>query len=180
MKKIIFKLFIILYILAAVQSYSNGISEQGPVTPGRAYFAAGCFWSIEDKFEKLDGVLSAVSGYTGGDTINPTYKDVCSGTTGHAEAVEVLYDPEVISYEKLVRFFFTTHDFSYKGRNNPGFISQYRSGIYYSTDDEKKTAHKIAEEFENKGIKVYTEIKKASDFWKAEEYHQDYIRKNTE
>ncbi len=179
MKKIILKLFIILNLLAAVSSYSNGNSEQEPKTPGSAYFAAGCFWSIEDRFEKLDGVISAVSGYTGEDKINPTYKDVCSGTTGHAEAVEVLYDPEVISYEKLVRFFFTTHDFSYKGRNDPGFISQYRSGIYYSTEDEKKTALKIVDEFENKGIKVYTEIKKASDFWKAEEYHQDYIKKNT-
>ncbi|MDX9800632.1 MAG: peptide-methionine (S)-S-oxide reductase MsrA [Spirochaetia bacterium] len=177
MKKIICTLFI---LLAASAAHSQENRKEGMNLLSKAYFAAGCFWSVEDRFEKLNGVADAVSGYTGGDKINPIYKEVCSGITGHAEAVEVLYDNKIISYEELVRFFFTTHDFSYKGRGNPDFVSQYRSGIYYSTEIEKNTALRIIGELERKGHKVYTELKSAADFWKAEEYHQDYIKKNRE
>ncbi len=143
----------------------------------KAVFASGCFWGTEYMFEKLDGVASAVSGYTGGNKDKPTYREVSTGETGHAEAVEVFFDPDVISYEELVIYFFNTHDPTQINRQGPDFGSQYRSGVFYLTENQKKTAEKIVKQLEDKGYKVATEITKAGRFWKAEEYHQDYYRK---
>ncbi len=143
----------------------------------KAVFASGCFWGTEYMFENLEGVVSAVSGYTGGHKENPAYKEVSTGKTGHAEAVEVFYDPGVVSYEELVIYFFNTHDPTQVNRQGPDFGSQYRSALFYLTEGQKKTAEKVIRRLEEKGLKIATELTAASRFWKAEEYHQDYYRK---
>jgi len=143
----------------------------------RAIFASGCFWGTEHHFQKTRGVLQTTVGYTGGLIPNPTYKQVCSGNTGHAEAVEVIFDPSLVSYEKLVKLFFETHDQSQINRQGPDIGEQYRSEIFYLDDLQKKTAQKMTELLKNKGFKVATKLTKATGFWKAENYHQDYYQK---
>ena len=140
----------------------------------KAYFASGCFWGTEYWMEKQDGVISAVSGYTGGNVENPTYNQVCTGTTGHAETVEVTYDPSKISYEDLVKLFFETHDPTQVDGQGPDIGSQYRSAIFYTNDEQKKIAEKYRNILMNKGYNVVTEITKATKFYPAEDYHQDY------
>lgn len=145
----------------------------------KAIFAAGCFWGVEHAFRQTEGVKDAVSGYTGGHTENPTYRDVCGGATGHAEAVEVTYDPERVSYEDLVRKFFALHDPTQMNRQGPDVGTQYRSGIFYATDEECEIAEKVKEELAPKYAQpIATEITKASTFYPAEEYHQRYFEKN--
>lgn len=140
----------------------------------RAIFASGCFWGTEYHLAKVDGVISATVGYTGGTKDNPTYKEVCTGTTGHAEATEVIYDPSKVSYEELAKLFFETHDPSQVNRQGPDIGTQYRSGIFYLNDEQKKVAEKLITTLESKGLDVATEVTEASTFWKAEDYHQDY------
>ena len=146
----------------------------------KAYFAAGCFWGEEDAFRKTAGVLEAVSGYAGGHTENPTYEGVCTGTTGHAETVEVTYDPEKVSYEALVRMFFSLHDPTQMNRQGPDVGTQYRSAIFYETHEERTIAEKVKAEltptYHPKTIA--TEITKATTFYPAEEYHQRYFEKH--
>lgn len=146
----------------------------------KAYFAAGCFWGVEDAFRKTPGVSEAVSGYTGGHTGNPTYEAVCGGATGHAETVEVTYDPEKISYEELVRRFFSLHDPTQMNRQGPDVGTQYRSAIFYETDEERATAEKGKEELAPNFFPktIATEITKATTFYPAEEYHQRYFEKH--
>lgn len=145
----------------------------------KAYFAAGCFWGVEDAFRKTPGVIEAVSGYAGGHTNNPTYEQVCSGTTGHAETVEVEYDPEKISYEELVRTFFALHDPTQMNRQGPDVGTQYRSAIFYTTEEEKVIAEKIKEELAPRySAPIATEITEAQTFYPAEEYHQRYFEKH--
>ena len=156
-------------------SADNLTADNGGVK--KSLFAAGCFWGVEYRFEQIEGVLDAVSGYSGGTKADPSYSEVSSGKTGHAETVEVVYDSRIISYEELVRFFFTIHDFTFRESFNPGFISPYRSAIFYRTENERKTAEKIIREFEEKGFNVKTELSPAESFWKAEDYHQNYYRK---
>jgi peptide methionine sulfoxide reductase msrA/msrB len=143
----------------------------------KAIYAAGCFWGVEYLFKKLHGVVQVTSGYTGGNVINPTYEDVCSKKTGHAEAVEVLFDPKITSFETLTNYFFEIHDSTQYMRQGPDIGSQYRSAIFYFTKTQKEIAVNIIDSLKTKGLKVVTEVKPASVFYKAEEYHQDYCTK---
>ena len=143
----------------------------------RAIFASGCFWGTEYYFQKVDGVISTTPGYIGGTKDNPTYKEVCTGRTGHAEAVEVLYDPSKTSYRDLTKLFFETHDQSQVNRQGPDIGTQYRSGIFYLGDEQKKIAEELISELKNKNYSVATEVTKAGPFYKAEDYHHQYYTK---
>ncbi len=142
--------------------------------PKRALFASGCFWGTEYHFERAPGVLSTRVGYTGGRTPHPTYREVCSGRTGHAEAVEVIFDPDVISYEELAKLFFETHDPTQVNRQGPDVGDQYRSAIFYLDEEQKATAERLIRTLKAKGYPVATEVTAASTFWPAEDYHQKY------
>ncbi len=142
-----------------------------------AAFGAGCFWGVEFYFQKMKGVINVESGYTGGNIDNPTYEEVCSGTTEHAEAVKITYDPAVVSYENLVKYFFEIHDFEQLNRQGPDVGTQYRSVIFYANTDQEIIAKKIISELNNKGYKVATSLEKYEVFWKAEKYHQNYYKK---
>jgi peptide methionine sulfoxide reductase msrA/msrB len=143
-----------------------------------AIFAGGCFWGVEHFLEKAPGVISATSGYTGGATKNPTYEQVCTDITGHAEAVKVVYDPARTSYEALARLFFETHDPTAVNSQGPDAGTQYRSAIFYMNDQQKTIADKLIKQLCDKGYKVATEVEPASTFYPAEEYHQDYLDKH--
>ena len=144
-------------------------------------FAGGCFWCMEPPFDKLEGVKSVISGYTGGHKKNPTYEEVSSGITGHAEAIEVSYDPAVISYSKLLDVFWHNIDPTVKDRQFCDVGAQYRTAIWYHNDEQKRLAEeskKALEQSRRFSGPVYTEITKASQFYPAEEYHQKYNQKN--
>ncbi len=143
----------------------------------RAIFAGGCFWGVEHFFAAETGVVSTTVGYTGGHKENPTYKEVCYTDTGHAEAIEVVFDPSKTSYERLARLFFETHDPTQMNRQGPDIGPQYRSAVFYIDDEQKAVAEKLIAELKAKGFKVATKIEKAGRFWDAEEYHQDYYAK---
>jgi len=143
----------------------------------RALFASGCFWGTEYHFKRQPGVISTTVGFSGGRTENPTYKQVCTGTTGHAETTEVVYDPSKTSYEQLAKLFFETHDFTQVNRQGPDIGTQYRSAIFYLNDEQKQIAEKLVAQLRQKGFDVKTEITKAGTFWPAEDYHQDYYDK---
>ncbi len=145
---------------------------------GTAIFAGGCFWGVEYFLQNAPGVVSAISGYTGGHVENPSYQQVCAGTTGHAEVVKVVYDPGKTSYDKLVRLFLEIHDPTQKGGQGPDIGGQYRSEIFYMNNDQRIIAEKAINILIYKGIKVVTEITAASGFYPAEDYHQDYYFKN--
>lgn len=140
----------------------------------KAYFGGGCFWGTEYYFKKQDGVISTTVGYIGGHKDNPTYKEVCSGNTGHAEVVEVVYDSEKVSYEKLAKLFFEIHDFTQVNRQGPDIGTQYRSEVFVINEDQKKDTEKLIQILNSKGHKVATKVTMADKFWKAEDYHQDY------
>jgi len=142
-----------------------------------AIFASGCFWGTEYFFEKADGVISTQVGYIGGHKENPTYKDVCTGETGHAEAVRVVYDTTKTDYRTLCKLFFETHDPSQVDRQGPDVGNQYRSGIFYVNDEQKKVATELKQILEGKGLTVATEITKATTFWEGEDYHEHYYSK---
>jgi len=150
------------------------IPENTMPKTARAIFASGCFWGTEYHLSKVDGVISTTVGYIGGHKENPTYKEVCEGTTGHAEATEVIYDPAKVSYEELARLFFETHDPTQLNRQGPDIGLQYRSGIFYLDDEQKAVADKLIGLLKNKGYDVVTEVTEATTFWEAEDYHQDY------
>jgi peptide methionine sulfoxide reductase msrA/msrB len=145
---------------------------------GTAIFAGGCFWGVDYFMKKAPGVISVTSGYTGGWVKNPTYKEVCAGSTGHAEAVKIVYDPEKTSYEKLLKLFLEIHDPTQSGGQGPDLGDQYRSEIFYFNDDQKQIAEKNLKLLNDKGYKTTTRITKASEFYDAEAYHQDYYFKN--
>ena len=142
-----------------------------------AIFAAGCFWGVEYYFQKLPGVLKTEVGYTGGHTKSPTYQNVCSGTTGHYEAIRVLYDPSKISYEQLVKFFFEIHDPTQPDGQGPDRGQQYLSVVFYYDDKQKDIALHVIEQLEYMGYKIVTKLLPVSSFWPAEQYHQDYYEK---
>lgn len=147
----------------------------------KATFAGGCFWCMEPAFDKLEGVKSVVSGYTGGHKPNPTYEEVSSGTTGHAESIEIIYDPAVVGYSKLLDVFWHSIDPTVKDRQFCDVGSQYRSAVFYQNEEQKRLAEaskKALEQTKRFPGPVYTEIAPATVFYPAEEYHQKYYKKN--
>ena len=160
-----------------VNSLSLNFIPAGQSQTERAIFASGCFWGTEYHLQRAPGVISTSVGYTGGHVDNPTYKQVCTDRTGHAEAVEVVYDPTKTSYEKLAKLFFETHDFTQLNRQGPDIGTQYRSGIFYLNDEQKEVADRLVKTLREKGYDVKTEITAATKFWPGEGYHQDYYNK---
>jgi len=156
--------------------------ESRPVTPETAYFAGGCFWGIEDRFQQVPGVIDAVSGYQGGTTTRPTYKQVCSSTTGHAETVRVTFDPKRVTYRQLLEWFFKLHDPTQLNRQGPDVGSQYRSAIFTANEEQLKQAKAYIDELARsgrfRGRKIVTIVQPAMPFYQAEEYHQDYHAKH--
>lgn len=149
-----------------------------PDTHDTAIFAGGCFWCMEPPFDNLDGVISTTSGYTGGEKENPTYNEVSAGSTGHAEAIKIVYDPKKISYEKLLEVFWKNIDPTVKDKQFCDSGNQYRSGIFYLNENQKKLAQESKKKLEKKFQIIYTEITKAKEFYEAEEYHQDFYIKS--
>ncbi len=148
-----------------------------------ATFAAGCFWGVEALFQQVRGVLETKVGYTGGTAPDPSYAQVCTGTTGHAEAVQIKYDPKVVSYSELLSIFWRMHDPTTPNRQGPDIGTQYRSAIFYHNEEQRIAAEKSREEFDRSGAiarKAVTQIVPASEFFEAEEYHQDYFAKQGE
>ncbi len=146
-----------------------------------ATFANGCFWCTEAIFEQLDGVISATSGYTGGQTVNPTYKQVCTGETGHAECLQIVFDPKKISFDELLEVFWETHDPTTLNRQGADVGTQYRSGIFYHNVEQKEKAEKYKAELDKSGAfdkPIVTEITPFSTFYAAEDYHQEYFENN--
>ncbi len=150
---------------------------RNPQSLGRAIFASGCFWGTEYYMQRAPGVISTTVGFTGGHVAHPTYKQVCTGQTGHAESVEIIYDPSKTSYEQLAKLFFETHDFTQWNRQGPDIGPQYRSAIFYLNDEQKQIAERLVQQLRQMGYDVKTEITKAGPFWPAEDYHQDYYNK---
>ncbi|MFT4605817.1 MAG: peptide methionine sulfoxide reductase msrA/msrB [Rhodothermales bacterium] len=143
----------------------------------KALLASGCFWGTEFYLKQIDGVLSTRVGYIGGQKENPTYREVCTGATGHAETTEVVFDPERTDFETVTRMFFETHDPTQADRQGPDVGTQYRSAIFYLNEEQKAIAEKLIGELRAKGLNVKTELNAASKFWPAEDYHQDYYSK---
>lgn len=156
--------------------------EAKPINVETAYFGGGCFWGVEDRFQQVPGVLDAVSGYQGGTTENPTYKEVCTGRTGHAEVVRVVYDPSKVTYGELLDWFFKFHNPTQLNRQGPDIGTQYRSAIFAVNEDQLKQAETFiveqqqTERFSRK--KIVTTVEMATPFYEAEEYHQDYHAKH--
>ena len=174
---------LLLFLAAAVLSgYAlTGYTQAPKPATAKATFAGGCFWCMEPPFDKLPGVISTTSGYTGGQKPNPTYEEVSSGRTGHAEAVQVVYDPKKVSYEQLLDVFWHNIDPTVKNQQFCDVGSQYRTGIFYHDDEQKRLAEASKAALEkSKPFKapIVTEITRASEFYPAEEYHQDFYLKN--
>lgn len=149
-----------------------------------ATLGGGCFWCLEAAFKELDGVVSVTSGYAGGHVADPTYKQVCSGSTGHAEVVQVEYDPDVLTFEDLLEVFFRIHDPTTEDRQGPDVGSQYRSAVFYHDEVQRATVEAFVDALDAGGFGSYendtvvTEVAPLETFWEAEEYHQDYYEKN--
>jgi len=146
----------------------------------KAIFAAGCFWGVEETFRNINGVISTVVGYTGGHTENPSYKEVCTDTTGHAEAAEVTFDPAIVSYEELLKAFWDSHDPTTQNRQGPDVGSQYRSAVFFHDAEQERLAKESKMVLDSSGVysrPIVTEIVPAPAFFPAEEYHQKYLMK---
>lgn len=166
---------------AKKEKQTNMTTAPLPATATVATFANGCFWCTEAVFEELDGVISAVSGYTGGETINPTYKEVCDGNTGHAECLQITYDSTKISFEELLEVFWQTHDPTTLNRQGADVGTQYRSGIFYHTTEQKDKAESYKAALDKSGAfnrPIVTEITPFTVFYPAEDYHQQYYELN--
>jgi peptide methionine sulfoxide reductase msrA/msrB len=153
-------------------AFQSDAEKAGPTRT--AVFAGGCFWGVEYHFSRIKGVLDVKSGYTGGETRNPTYKQVCTGRTGHAEAVQITYDPAAVDYETLAKLFFEIHDPAQVNRQGPDIGTQYRSAVFYADEEQRQVAEKLVAELKRKGYQVATTVERAETFWEAEDYHQDY------
>ena len=164
-----------------IMFFINKISSQNNMKMNLATFGSGCFWCTEAIFQQLKGVESAVSGYSGGAVKNPTYKEVCTGNTGHAEVIQVTYNPEIISYTELLEVFWQTHDPTTLNRQGADVGTQYRSAIFYHNEEQKKLAEGYKQKLEEAKIfnnPIVTEIKEFDVFYKAEDYHQEYYDNN--
>lgn len=159
-----------------VNSISLLFVPKDQVELGRAIFAGGCFWGVEYWFQQQPGVLTTAVGYTGGTESNPTYESMHGHNTGHAEAVQVLYDPARISFEDLAKLFFEIHDPTQVNGQGPDLGSQYRSAIFYTNDEQKQIADKLIGDLKARGMKIATEVVPAGAFWRAEDYHQNFYR----
>jgi peptide-methionine (S)-S-oxide reductase len=183
-----YTLVIMMILACAVNAQDNAPRENNKTTESRgahtmenATFAAGCFWGIEAAFQRVEGVISTTVGYTGGSKEKPTYKEVCTGRTGHAEAVEVIYDPSKVSYGALLDVFWSIHDPTLLNRQGPDVGTQYRSVIFYHNAEQESNARAAKEKLEKSGKfnrKIVTEIVPATTFYPAEEYHQNYYEKH--
>ncbi|MGA2094274.1 MAG: bifunctional methionine sulfoxide reductase B/A protein [Sedimentisphaerales bacterium] len=149
-----------------------------PAPTQKAYFAGGCFWGVDYWLRTLPGVISVTAGFMGGTTKNPTYEQVCTGKTGHAETVEVVFDPAKTTYEDLAKLFFEIHDPTQRNRQGPDVGYQYRSAIFYVDPNQKQIAQRLIEQLRKKGLNVVTSVEQAEEFWPAEDYHQNYYGKN--
>lgn len=191
MKKTIqLSLFLMLSVIGTLPACSSpstttqimDLTPQSGQKTDTAILAAGCFWCIEAIFQELNGVISIASGYTGGAIKNPTYKEVCTGTTGHAEAARIIYDPSVITFDELLEVFWQTHDPTTLNRQGADAGTQYRSAIYYLNEQQKQTAEKYKAELDKSGAfdnPIVTEITEFDTvFYVAEEYHQNYYSQN--
>ena len=168
-----------IFLLFSISLFSIIMAQENK-NHDKAFFAAGCFWGVESTFQDLNGVVSTTVGYSGGKVKNPSYELVCTGITGHAEAVEVVYDSKIVSYKQLLDSFFTLHDPTTLNRQGPDVGTQYRSAIFYNNAEEKKLAEETITEINESGKfpnKIVTEVESASNFYSAEEYHQDYYKK---
>ena len=157
--------------------FTPAVEESAKPAIEKAIFAGGCFWGVEYHFQKAKGVLATRVGYTGGRTQNPTYRDVCEGDTGHAEAIEVTFDPSKTTYEELAKLFFEIHDPTQANRQGPDVGEQYRSMIFYLNDSQKEIAERLIQTLKSKGYAVVTQVVPATEFWGAEDYHQRYYEK---
>ena len=153
------------------------VTDKTVIDTEEAIFAAGCFWGVEYYLQKLKGVLKTEVGYIGGHKKNPTYEEVCTGTTGHYEAIRVVYDPSKISYEDLTKYFFEIHDPTQTNGQGPDIGQQYLSAVFYYDDKQKQTALKLIAQLEHQGLHIATKVLPVSIFWRAEKYHQDYYTK---
>ncbi len=168
-------------IISAQTTFTTTTIMDNSIKTDTATFANGCFWCTEAIFEELDGVISATSGYTGGQTLKPTYKEVCSGRTGHAECLQIVYDPTTISFDELLEVFWETHDPTTLNRQGADVGTQYRSGIFYHNDEQKEKAEKYKAELNKSGAfdkPIVTEITAFTEFFPAEDYHQQYFELN--
>ena len=161
-----------------VNSVSLVFRPETQITTQAAIFAGGCFWGVEHHFNQAEGVLSATSGYTGGKVADPTYEQICTGRTGHAEAVRVVFDPERTSYEQLARVFFEIHDPTQLNRQGPDRGTQYRSAVFYRNEQQKQIAEKLITQLRDNGYNVVTQVMPTSEFYPAEAYHQDYLEQH--
>ncbi len=191
--KTLFKtyIFLILLLMSCNFTQSKPINNNTPVwTPTgkvvqdnqqKAYFASGCFWCVEAIFESVKGVTEVYSGYSGGETINPNYNQIGTGKTGHAEAVEIIYNPEIISFSTLVEIFFNSHDPTTLNRQGPDKGTQYRSIAFYQNEDEKKIINQYIDTLKEKKVfnsPIVTEVKNFEKFYYAEKHHQDFEKRN--
>ena len=173
----------IVFLAAALAACASAFAAAPPIPPGHAVatFAGGCFWCMEPPYDKLPGVKATISGYIGGRTANPTYEQVSSGSTGHTEAVQVVYDPKKVAYEKLLEVFWVNIDPTVKDRQFCDAGSQYRTGIFYHDEAQRKAAEASRAAIEKSKTfrePIVTPIEMAGTFWPAEDYHQDYYVKN--
>jgi peptide-methionine (S)-S-oxide reductase len=169
-----------LVIYTTLTSWPSIVAQSAP-TPAKAYFAGGCFWCMEEAFEKVDGVIAVVSGYMGGTVANPTYEQVSAGRTGHAESIEVSYDPSKVTYQKLLDAFWRNVDPVTPNAQFCDHGSQYRSVVFYSSNEEKRQAEESKQAIEQSKrlpAPIVTQVAQVSTFYQAEEYHQDYYKKN--
>jgi peptide-methionine (S)-S-oxide reductase len=167
--------------MSETPTVTKRVSEPAPAGMATATFGNGCFWCTEAVFQRLKGVHSVVSGYSGGSVKNPTYRDVCTGTTGHAEAIQITYDPAIISYPALLEVFWQTHDPTTLNRQGNDVGTQYRSVIFYHSDEQRAQAEEFKKKLDASGSfdqPIVTEIAPFTEFYRAEDYHQNYFNEN--